>query len=489
MRRIFVLSICLLSVAIGMMAQTEAPFWRTTISTTGLYGACDEEGNSQIPNVFQRMGFWGSNAVSFVQYDDRYYIIDRRGDMVGGESWELEPVIFSRYALVGNADARYLIDLHGNKLTIESKELMMPKGWNWLEDNLLIMLKEGDGIFNLEGIDGQPLLTGCSTIEPMKQLALVRYVKNGTMGAINMAGADIIPCRYTRLEEVRLGDWGKDLELMKKSKVAKIYNLKELTNMILVFAYNDKGEVDVYDMAGKMIGTTFEDEGTERVLRKLVDKPLMTYLQVKDVNMGAARSLVELPRRNFEQRQHDFINGLPGETVGGMSLLDLSKEKVMQINSLRRNDLMASNRELQAKREQIDSDFMLNKKPRAAAKRDDELKELGVELPEEGVLPDKFELYYASPDRDRAILITGGKTDSYIFSSSSKGGDVVTVTIGMPKEDEEGWVFADDGSKRSVVVAKDWSMVGLRQGRSTLYFSLPVTEHDYEIIKATETKR
>ena len=54
---------------------------------------------------------------------------------------------------------------------------------------------------------------------------------------------------------------------------------------------------------------------------------------------------------------------------------------------------------------------------------------------------------------------------------------------------EEGWVFADDGSKRSVVVAKDWSMVGLRQGRSTLYFSLPVTEHDYEIIKATETKR
>ena len=59
----------------------------------------------------------------------------------------------------------------------------------------------------------------------------------------------------------------------------------------------------------------------------------------------------------------------------------------------------------------------------------------------------------------------------------------------MPKEDEEGWVFEDEGSKRAVVVAKDWSMVGVRSGRSTLYYSLPVTEHDYEIIKASEENK
>ena len=156
----------------------------------------------------------------------------------------------------------------------------------------------------------------------------------------------------------------------------------------------------------------------------------------------------EQPRSKFEMRQRDFVHALPRETAGGMSLLDLSQEKVMQINALRRNDLKASNSELEAKKEQIDAEFSLNNnKPRAAAKRNDELEPTDIKLPEEGVLPDKFELYYASPDRDRAILINGGKTDSYIFSSSSQAGNVVTVTIGMPKEDEEGWVFEDEGSK------------------------------------------
>ena len=490
MKRAFVLSICLLTAIVGMMAQTQNKFWRTTISTTGLYGACDEKGNSTIPNVFQRMGFWGTNAVSFVEYDSRFFVIDRKGEMVGGESWDEEPVIFDRFVMAGNKDERFLMDLHGNRLPVEGTEVTLMKGWNWVADNLMLHSKAADSTYQLHGIDGTLVVNECSTIELLNRLPLVKYLRKGTWGVCNLAGTDVVPCQYSKIEEVNLGAWGRDVELMKKSKVAHMYSRKELADLTYLFAYTENGSVMVYDASGKPVGPMFDDEGTERILRQLIDRTFITYLLNKELNLNLMRSKCEQPRSKFEMRQRDFVHALPRETAGGMSLLDLSQEKVMQINALRRNDLKASNSELEAKKEQIDADFSLNNnKPRAAAKRNDELEPTDIKLPEEGVLPDKFELYYASPDRDRAILINGGKTDSYIFSSSSQAGNVVTVTIGMPKEDEEGWVFEDEGSKRAVVVAKDWSMVGVRSGRSTLYYSLPVTEHDYEIIKASEENK
>ena len=471
---------------IGLMAQQDNAFWRTTISTTGLYGADDEKGNNVIPNVFQQMGFWGINAFTFVKYDDRYYMIDRKGEMVGGESWDEEPRIYGRFAIVGNAGSKYLMDLHGNKLTIDSEQITMNSQWNWMGDNLMVISKGLDGTLSLQGIDGTLVVSECVAIEPMRGLPLVKYVKKGLTGACNMSGTEIIPCQYGRLEEVNLGAWGKDAELLKKSKVARLYERGELAAMTLVFAYTENGNVMVYDGAGKPIGPIYDDEGTDRILRQLTGNALVTYLQNKASNIGAVRTQTEQARNSFEQRQRAFFNSLPRETAGGLSLLDLTQEKVMQINALRKNDFAASNKELAAKKEQIDSDFSLNKKPRAAAKRVDEVKESGIQLPAAGKLPEKFELYYASTDRDRAILINGAKTDSYIFSSSSSGGNVITVTIGMPEDDEEGWLFQDEGSNRSVIVAKDWSQVALRTGRTTLYFALPITQHDYEVIKSSE---
>ena len=161
MKRAFVLSICLLTAVVGMMAQTQNKFWRTTISTTGLYGACDEKGNSTIPNVFQRMGFWGTNAVSFVEYDSRFFVIDRKGEMVGGESWDEEPVIFDRFVMAGNKDERFLMDLHGNRLPVEGTEVTLMKGWNWVADNLMLHSKAADGTYQLHGIDGTLVVNEC----------------------------------------------------------------------------------------------------------------------------------------------------------------------------------------------------------------------------------------------------------------------------------------------------------------------------------------
>jgi len=486
MKRLFILSIALAWAAIAVMAQRDNAFWRTTISTTGLYGANDEQGNNVIPNVFQQMGFWGTNAFTFVKYDDRYYMIDRKGEMVGGESWDQEPRIYARFAIVGNAGSLYLMDLHGNKLTVDCEQVTLNSQWNWMGDNLMVISKGLNGTLSLQGIDGTLVTSECSAIEPMRTLPLVKYVKKGLTGACNMSGTEIVPCQYVRLEEVNLGTWGKDVELMKKSKVARLYERGELSAMTLIFAYTEAGNVMVYDAAGKPIGPIYDDEGTERILRQLTGNPLVTYLQNKASNIGTVRTQTEVARSSFEQRERAFVNSLPRETAGGMSLLDLTQEKVMQINALRKNDFAASNKELAAKKEQIDNDFSLNKKPRAAAKRTDEVKAPAIKLPAAGKLPDKFELYYASTDSVRAILINGSKTDSYIFSSSSSGGNVITVTIGMPTDDEEGWLFTDEGSNRSVVVAKDWSQVALRTGRTTLYFALPITQRDYELIKANE---
>ena len=202
MKRAFVLSICLLTAVVGMMAQTQNKFWRTTISTTGLYGACDEKGNSTIPNVFQRMGFWGTNAVSFIEYDSRFFVIDRKGEMVGGESWDEEPVIFDRFVMAGNKDERFLMDLHGNRLPVEGTEVTLMKGWNWVADNLMLHSKAADSTYQLHGIDGTLVVNECSTIELLNRLPLVKYLRKGTWGVCNLAGTEVVPCQYSKIEEV-----------------------------------------------------------------------------------------------------------------------------------------------------------------------------------------------------------------------------------------------------------------------------------------------
>ena len=201
MKRAFVLSICLLTAVVGMMAQTQNKFWRTTISTTGLYGACDEKGNSTIPNVFQRMGFWGTNAVSFVEYDSRFFVIDRKGEMVGGESWDEEPVIFDRFVMAGNKDERFLMDLHGNRLPVEGTEVTLMKGWNWVADNLMLHSRAADSTYQLHGIDGTLVVNECSTIELLNRLPLVKYLRKGTKIAIT---GRIQTGSYTNRDGVRV---------------------------------------------------------------------------------------------------------------------------------------------------------------------------------------------------------------------------------------------------------------------------------------------
>ena len=279
MKRAFVLSICLLTAVVGMMAQTQNKFWRTTISTTGLYGACDEKGNSTIPNVFQRMGFWGTNAVSFIEYDSRFFVIDRKGEMVGGESWDEEPVIFDRFVMAGNKDERFLMDLHGNRLPVEGTEVTLMKGWNWVADNLMLHSKAADSTYQLHGIDGTLVVNECSTIELLNRLPLVKYLRKGTWGVCNLAGTEVVPCQYSKIEEVNLGAWERDVELMKKSKVAHMYSRKELADQLHIPLRYVVASLDTLTDA-KLLETVLKGDEREPAYVPATDTKQLTGVKV-----------------------------------------------------------------------------------------------------------------------------------------------------------------------------------------------------------------
>lgn len=88
--------------------------------SSGKYGYFDLGGNCVIPCVFDwALPFRREEALTTVEYADKYYLIDRDGYLVSeiGSPWR--PHIFGRFASVGEYQKEYLIDLHWRRLSPE----------------------------------------------------------------------------------------------------------------------------------------------------------------------------------------------------------------------------------------------------------------------------------------------------------------------------------------------------------------------------------
>lgn len=253
---------------------------------SGKYGYFDEGGGNVIPCIFDlALSFGRSDYVSVVKSGDRYYVIDRLGNVYVRSSFDTMPDIYDSFMLLGDYGERYVADMGGRRLS--------PGGWN-VEPLKTV------------GIDGDPVLFGMSMVgdihnvcyvadlsfEPaMKKdvntLKLSIYCPEIVEYGIHDTGSGYVCGAMNAAGDVLVegdGGWSMDVKPLsyftdcdkwiEESGLAGLYDDGE-KDMTVFVMFSRAGESKIYDIAGQLVVPL--QNGTN--MSKLLDKNLKKYVK------------------------------------------------------------------------------------------------------------------------------------------------------------------------------------------------------------------
>lgn len=550
MKKIYVWALAMLT-SLEMSAQCD--FWKTTISIDGKYAAYNEKGECTIPPVFDEMFFWGTSPVCYAKYKDKYYLIDRKGYIVGDDGWDQSPTMFANVAIVGNKGQQYVVDFNGKRLTDNVKKII-----TYLNVDNVFCTIDDNNKYSLYGIDGKQIISNCESLEPMANAPLFKFSRKGLYGVCNMSGEIIVPAIYINIEENNFGTLGLDKTYYEKKVVSSIYTSQDLADITFLFAYDGANRFNVYDMAGTLIESNQEASDKMRFFEKSFKKYTLPYLLKKSYNQQSYYSKVTDPNDRFQKKEKAYVGMQQYKSTSTVSLIEIAK-KGLHVEAMKRKEEAnlgrsvtvseASHDEVagtmtnapkikKRKKRNIKDQYnvevsseskssadsvavrsvafakqdMPSKSAKTSAQtaepvskvepaktsvsakaEDSVLPESNVSalvsgLPKSGVLPNKFEYYYATQDKKMAIVVNGSHNGrELIFSSSFNGGKSVVVAFGTPGVENGSWVFYDSSSKMSVLIKRDWSSVKVKVGKTLINtYDLFIGKTEYNNIKKTE---
>lgn len=283
---LILLVLCAAPLLVRGQRSHDLPVLKAEKDASGKYGYYDGEGNCVMPCIFDwALTFGRSDYVSMVESGDRYYVIDRLGNVYVRSSFDTMPDIYGNFMLLGNDGERYVADMGGRRLS--------PEGWN------VTPLKT-------VGIDGDPVLFGMSMVgdrhnvcyvadlsfDPaMKKdvniLKLSIYCPEIVEYGIHDTGSGYVCGAMNAAGDVLIegdGGWSMDVKPLsyftdcdkwiEESGMAGFYDGGE-KDMTVFVMFSRAGKSKIYDIAGQLVVPL--QNGTN--MSKLLDRNLNKYVK------------------------------------------------------------------------------------------------------------------------------------------------------------------------------------------------------------------
>ncbi len=273
---------------------------------SGKYGYFDEGGGNVIPCIFDlALSFGRSDYVSVVKSGDRYYVIDRLGNLFVRSSFDTMPDIYENFMLLGDYGGRYVTDMGGRRLS--------PEGWNVepvksigsdVEPVLFSMNVVGDryAVCYLADLSFRPFMK--KDVNSLRASIycpeVVEYCINDTgsgyvWGVMNAAGEMLVEGDGGWSIEVKpLSEFYDCDKWIEKAGMADFYGGGEKDMTVLVmFSYGGKGMV--YDITGEPVVPLQNETNMSKLLDGGFNKYLGPYLRRVAENTERYRERVRKP--------------------------------------------------------------------------------------------------------------------------------------------------------------------------------------------------
>lgn len=312
MRKFCIFSLFLL-LAVYAYGQQIQPELYVRSDANGKYGYFDGNGNCVIPCIFDyAFSFPAGRAISTVEYDGRYYLIDRNGYLVTEEGFESLPQEYDRYAVVSRetwGEPQFaLIDFSGNRISPEGISVAPLRYAPESEDPVLFSMGKENSLV-LTDFSFRPL-----SKFPVQDLyhdvycpeAIVFRIGDNFYGLMNADGKVLIEARYVPfgLNIFRISEVSSYVKWLEKEGMLTLYTEEELRNICLVLI-SGGGKSVIYDITGELVVPEQKSASAFLLMRRNLRNHIVPYLRRKAENKARLEERVLEP---YERRRNAAVN-------------------------------------------------------------------------------------------------------------------------------------------------------------------------------------
>lgn len=273
---------------------------------SGKYGYYDGKGNCVMPCIFDwALTFGRSDYVSMVKSGDRYYVIDRLGNLIVHSSFDTMPEIYDNIMLVGDYGEQYVADLSGCRLSSE--------GWN--VQPLTCVGMEGDPVLfsmKMAGDRHNVCYVADLSFDPaMKKdvntLKLSIYCPEIVEYGIHDTGSGYVCGLMNAAGDVLIegdGGWSMDVKPLsyftdcdkwiEESGMAGFYDGGE-KDMTVFVMFSRAGKSKIYDIAGQLVVPLQNGTNMSKLLDRNLNKYVKPYLHRVSENTNRYAERVRKP--------------------------------------------------------------------------------------------------------------------------------------------------------------------------------------------------
>lgn len=310
MKRFFTLTTVVALAAVPMLLwgqrSHDLPRLNAEKDASGKYGYYDGEGNCVMPCIFDwALTFGRSDYVSMVKSGDRYYVIDRLGNLIVHSSFDTMPEIYDNIMLVGDYGEQYVADLSGCRLSSE--------GWN--VQPLTCVGMEGDPVLfsmKMAGDRHNVCYVADLSFDPaMKKdvntLKLSIYCPEIVEYGIHDTGSGYVCGLMNAAGDVLIegdGGWSMDVKPLsyftdcdkwiEESGMAGFYDGGE-KDMTVFVMFSRAGKSKIYDIAGQLVVPLQNGTNMSKLLDRNLNKYVKPYLHRVSENTNRYAERVRKP--------------------------------------------------------------------------------------------------------------------------------------------------------------------------------------------------